>query len=206
MRSKVILLIALAALCSGCSVTRNYLPEERRRVKRDYLQRTATLAKEAYLWEWVTKPDGTWCDSLYLDNRVTGYVVPGVLSTDELLSTGDYQIGKKKFFRLDRFPNRAYRIRPIEERMLAPDGTINASKPQPFISRNASIGPLRVMRLPPGTKVFVRAINVQRIPDPDGYYLYWNAWEDLTLELTLPGEEREVTANVIPSDFLRLVE
>jgi hypothetical protein len=206
MRSKIVFLIVLVALCAGCSVTRNYLPEERRQVKRDYLQRMATLAREGYLWEWATKSDGTWCDSLYLDNRVTGYVMPGVLSTDELLSKGDYQIGKKKFFRLDRYPDRAYRIRPIEEKMLASDGTILATKPQPFISRNASIGPLRVLRLPPGTQVFVKAITVERKPDPDGYYLYWSAWEDLTLEMTIPGEDRKVTVSAIPSEFLRLVE
>jgi hypothetical protein len=206
MRSKLVLLIVFITFCMGCSVNRNYLPEERRHVKRDYLDRTTTLVREGYLWEWVTKPDGTWCDSLYLDNRVTGYVMPGVLSTDELLSKGDYQIGKKKFFRLDRYPDRAYRIRAVEEKMLASDGTINATKSQPFISRNASIGPLRVLRLPLGTQVFVKAIKVERKPDPEGYYLYWSAWEDLTLELTIPGEDRKVIVNAIPSEFLRLVE
>jgi hypothetical protein len=194
MRSKAILLIVLAALCCGCSVTRNYL------------QKTVTLVREGFLWEWVVRPDGMQCESLYLDGRVTNYVKPLSFTSAEYLAPADYEINQHKFYRVDRYPDRAYRIRQVDAKMIAPDGTINASRPQPFISRKASYGPLRVLRLPAGTQVFVKSINVRRIPDPDGYYLYWNAWEDLTLELTLPGEDKKVTVNAIPSDFLKLVE
>jgi len=206
LNAKTVLFIALAAACCGCSMTRNYLPEERSRITRDYLQKTVTLAREGFLWEWVARPDGMLCESLYLDDHVTGYVKPTSLTASEELAPADYQIREHKFYRFDRYPDRSYRLRPIEAKMLAPDGSINASRRQPFVSHNAAYGPLRVWRLPPGTKVFVKSIKVERNPKPDGYYLYWNAWADLTLELTLPKGERKVTVNAIPDDFLKLVE